>query len=62
MKGMTEQELDKLKDEIGYHRSCDTCVNCGECDRILEMVIREQQEAQGKEKPCGECGMNNIKG
>lgn len=58
---MTEQEVEKLKEEIGYHRTCGTCVNCGECDRILELVVREKQEAEGKVKPCASCGLNNDK-
>lgn len=57
---MTDKELDKLKAEIGYKRTCGTCTDCGECDIILKMAIKERQELKGDkqpEKPCGSCRM-----
>ena len=57
---MTDKELDKLKAEIGYHTHCGQCRDCGECDRILNLAIKERQELQGvkaTEKPCGSCRM-----
>ena len=57
---MTDRELDKLKAEIGYHKHCGKCRACGECDRILDIAIKERQELQGEkatEKPCGSCRM-----
>ena len=57
---MTDAELDKLKAEIGYHATCKPCRNCGECERILDLAIKERRELQGEkatEKPCGSCRM-----
>ena len=57
---MTDAELDKLKAEIGYHATCKPCRNCGECERILDLSIKERQELQGEkatEKPCDSCRM-----
>lgn len=52
---LSEQELDKLKEEISFHKHCKPCRNCGECERILEMVLKERQEAEGKPRPCDKC-------
>lgn len=52
---LNEKELEKLKEEINYHKTCGTCVSCGECERILEMVLKERQEAEGKPRPCDKC-------
>ena len=57
---MTDAELDKLKDEIDFHKHCHPCRACGECERILDMAIKERRELQGEkatEKPCGACRM-----
>jgi len=50
------KELDKLKEEIGYKKTCGTCVDCGECDKILKMTLDEQKQAAGGNvKPCPNC-------
>ena len=57
---MTDTELDKLKAESDVHKHCKPCRNCGECDTILKMSIKERHELQGEkttEKPCGSCRM-----
>lgn len=57
---MTDKELDKLKDEIDFHKHCRPCLACGECERILDIAIKERQELHGEkatEKPCGSCRM-----
>ena len=57
---MTDAELDKLKAEIDFHKHCSPCRACGECERILDLAIKERQELQGEkatEKPCGSCRM-----
>ena len=57
---MTDAELDKLKAEIGYHATCKPCRDCGECERILDLAIKERQEMQGvkpTKKPCDSCRM-----
>lgn len=57
---MTDAELDKLKAEIDFHKHCRPCRACGECERILDLAIKERQELQGEkatEKPCGACRM-----
>lgn len=57
---MTDEELDKLKAEIDFHKHCHPCHACGECERILDLAIKERQELQGEkatEKPCGSCRM-----
>ena len=57
---MTDNELDKLKAEIGFHKHCHPCRACGECERILDLAIKERQELKGykqPEKPCGSCRM-----
>ena len=57
---MTDAELNKLKAEIGYHKQCKPCRACGECERILDIAIKERRELQGEkatEKPCGACRM-----
>lgn len=51
-----ENELDKLKVEIGYKKTCGTCVECGKCDKILKMVLDEKKQAAGGNvKPCSDC-------
>ena len=52
---MKESELDKLKAEIGYKKTCGTCINCGECDKILKMALDEKKQAAGNGKPCDKC-------
>ena len=57
---MTDAELDKLKAEIDFHKHCRPCHACGECERILDIAIKERQELQGEkatQKPCGSCRM-----
>ena len=57
---MTDAELDKLKAEIGYHATCHPCRACGECERILDIAIKERQEAEddnATKKPCESCRM-----
>lgn len=52
---MTDEELDKLKAEIAFHKHCKPCRNCGECERILDIALKEKQEAQGEPRPCKSC-------
>jgi hypothetical protein len=55
---MTDKELDQLKAEIDFHKHCRPCRACGECERILDIAIKERQELQGgkaTEKPCESC-------
>ena len=57
---MTDAELDKLKAEIDFHKHCYPCRDCGECERILDIAIKERREAQGGKatvKPCESCRM-----
>lgn len=52
---MTDKELDKLKAEISFHKHCKPCRECGECERILDIALKEKQEAQGEPRPCKSC-------
>ena len=57
MKTMQE-DLDRLKAEISFHTRCKPCKGCGECERILDIAIREWREARGGKatvKPCESC-------
>ena len=49
-----KNELDKIKREISYHTMCKPCRNCGECERILEMALKEAEEKRGA-APCESC-------
>jgi len=50
-------DLEKLKAEIGYKKTCKTCVDCGKCDSILKMALDEAKQMQADEnvKPCESC-------
>lgn len=51
----TQEDLDRLKAEISFHTRCKPCKGCGECERSLEIALKEQQEMQGMPRPCETC-------
>lgn len=52
---MPEDDLEKIKKEISFHALCKPCRNCGECERILDIALKERREDQGKPRPCESC-------
>lgn len=52
---MKTVDVERIKKEISFHAHCKPCRNCGECERILEIALKEAREAQGTPRPCGSC-------
>ena len=55
---MDDKELEKLKAEISYHTMCKPCRGCGECERVLDIALKEEKErreTKGMPRPCDDC-------
>lgn len=53
-----EKAVERIKKEISYHSMCKKCTSCGECERVLEIALKEEEERRderGMPRPCKKC-------
>ena len=52
---MDENEIDQIKKEISFHSLCKPCRGCGECEKILDLVLKERRESRDMPRSCDSC-------
>lgn len=56
---MNNIDIEKIKRELSFHTLHKPCRNCGECERILDMALKEARDASSDKEAvkCEKCGL-----
>lgn len=52
---MKTVDIDQIKMEISFHSLCKPCCRCGECEKILDIVLKERGESRDMPRSCDSC-------